>query len=175
LFFKENPMPETAEQYRNRLYGHLEGSDPLALMAAAPKKLESLIKDVSAAKIRRRPAPGKWSIAEIVVHLADVELVAGYRIRLILGNPGGPIQAFDQDVWAEKMEYQKRDIRKSLEMYRALRQANLALLKSLTPAQWKQYGMHSERGQESLETMIQMFAGHDINHREQVKRILAPK
>ena len=166
-------MPETAEQYRNRMKSHLEGHDPLTLMAAAPKKLEGMLKGVSAAKMRRKPAPGKWSIAEIVVHLADVEIVVGYRIRLILGNPGGPIQAFDQDAWAEKMEYQRRDVRKSLEMYRSLRQANMALLKSLKPAQWQQYGMHSERGQENIETIVRMFAGHDINHRDQVKRILA--
>jgi hypothetical protein len=166
-------MPETAEQYRNRMKSHLEGHDPLTLMAAAPKKLEGMLKGVSAAKMRRKPAPGKWSIAEIVVHLADVEIVVGYRIRLILGNPGGPIQAFDQDAWAEKMEYQRRDVRKSLEMYRSLRQANMALLKSLKPAQWQQYGMHSERGQENIETIVRMFAGHDVNHREQVKRILA--
>ena len=166
-------MPETAEQYRNRMKSHLEGHGPLALMTAAPKKLESLLKGVSAAKLRRRPATGKWSIAEIVLHLADVEIVAGYRIRVILGNPGGPIQAFDQDAWAEKMDYQKRDVRKALEMYRSLRQANVALLKSLTKAQWQQYGLHSERGQENIETIVRMFAGHDINHRDQVKRILA--
>jgi hypothetical protein len=168
-------MPETTEQYRNRMYSHLEGGDPIALMAAAPKKLESLIKGATTAKMRRRPAPGKWSIAEIVTHLADTELVGGYRIRTILGAPGGPIQAFDQDLWAANMEYQKRDARKSLELYKALRQANLGLLKSLTPEQWKQYGMHAERGQESIETIVRMFAGHDINHREQVKRIIAGK
>jgi hypothetical protein len=168
-------MPETTEQYRNRMYSHLEGSDPIALMAAAPKKLESLIKGATTAKMRRRPAPGKWSISEIVTHLADTELVGGYRIRTILGAPGGPIQAFDQDLWAANMEYQKRDARKSLELYKSLRQANLALLKSLTPEQWKQYGMHAERGQESIETIVRMFAGHDINHREQVKRIMGGK
>jgi hypothetical protein len=168
-------MPETADQYRNRMYSHLESGDPLALMAAAPKKLEGLIKGVSTSKMRRKPAPGKWSISEIVAHLADTELVGGYRIRTILGAPGGPIQAFDQDVWAANMEYQKRDAKKSLELYRALRLANLALLKSLTPQQWKQYGMHAERGQESIETIVRMFAGHDINHREQVKRIVVSR
>ena len=168
-------MAETAEQYRNRMYSYLEGRDPLALLAAAPQKLERLIKNASAAKVHQRPAPGKWSICEIVVHLADTELVGGFRIRMILGDPGGPIQAFDQDAWAAAMQYQKRNVRKSLEQYSALRQANITLLKSLTPAQWKQYGMHSERGMESVETIVRMFAGHDINHMEQVKRILSLK
>src|SRR5947207_15552941 len=111
-------MPETAEQYRNRMYSHLQGRDPLTLLAAAPKKLERLIKDVPAAKLRRRPAPEKWSICEIVAHLADTELVGGYRIRMILGAPGAQIQAFDQDEWAAAMQYQKRNVRKSLDQFR---------------------------------------------------------
>ena len=168
-------MPETAEQYRNRMYSHVQGRDPLALLATAPRRLEGLIKGISAAKLRKRPAPGKWSICEIVAHLGDTEFVGGYRIRTILGAPGAPIPAFDQDKWADAMQYQKRNVRQSLDQFRALRQANLSLLKSLTPQQWKQYGMHAERGQESIETIVRMFAGHDINHMEQINRILAVK
>jgi len=168
-------MPETPEQYRSRMYSHIEGRDPLALLAAAPKKLERLLKGVSPAKARRRPAPGKWSISEIVAHLGDTELVGGYRIRMILGAPGTPIQAFDQDDWAAALQYQKRDVKKSLEQFRVLREANLRLLKSLTAEQWKQSGMHAERGVESVETIVRMFAGHDINHRLQVERILDAK
>jgi uncharacterized damage-inducible protein DinB len=165
-------MFETAEQYRNRMYGHLQGRDPLALLAAAPQELERLIRDVPETKLRQRPAPGKWSICEIVAHLADTELVGGYRIRMILGSPGTQIQAFDQDKWAAAMQYQKREVPKSLDQFRALREANLSLLKSLTPEQWRQYGIHSERGEESIEVIVRMFAGHDINHREQIQRIL---
>jgi len=168
-------MPETAEQYRARMYGHLGTSDPLKLHAAAPAKLAKLLKGVSGAKSRKRPAPGKWSIAEIVAHIADTELVGGYRIRAILGAPGGPIIGFDQDVWVTALHYDKRDLKKSFEQYRALREANLALLKTLTPEQWKQSGMHNERGEESVETIVRMFAGHDLNHFQQIERILAAK
>ena len=73
------------------------------------------------------------------------------------------------------LHYDKRDLRKSFEQYRGLREANLALLKSLTPEQWKHHGMHSERGEESVETIVLMFAGHDINHLGQIERILAQK
>ena len=90
-------MQETVEQYRQRMLNHLEGRDPLKLQAAAPKTLARLLKGVSASKARKQPAPGKWSIAEIAAHLADTELVGGYRIRTILGAPGAPIQGFDQD------------------------------------------------------------------------------
>jgi DinB superfamily len=168
-------MKETAEEYRNRMFAHIEGQQPLKLQAVAPKRLAKLLKGVSAAKARKRPAPEKWSITEIVAHIADTELVSGYRIRTILGAPGAPIQAFDQDDWAASLRYGKRNVRKSFEQYRALREANLALVKSITPAQWKQHGLHAERGEESVERIVQMMAGHDINHFQQIERILATK
>jgi hypothetical protein len=168
-------MQETAEQYRQRMYSYVNGRDPVKLQTAAPGKLAKLLKGVSAATARKRSAPEKWSIAEIVAHLADTELVGGYRIRTILGAPGAPIQGFDQDAWAARMRYNRRDTRKSFEQYRALRDANLALLKSLTPEQWKQHGVHSERGPESVETIVRMFAGHDLNHFGQIERILKTK
>ena len=168
-------MQETVDQYRKRMLSHLEGRDPLKLQAAAPAKLAKLLKGVSAAKARKRPAPGKWSIAEIVAHIADTELVGGYRIRAILGQPGTQIIGFDQDAWVTALHYDKRDLRKSFEQYRGLREANVALLKSLTPEQWKHHGMHSERGEESVETIVLMFAGHDINHFAQIERILSAK
>src|SRR6516162_11619422 len=168
-------MQETAEQYRQRLFSYVSGNDPLKLQAVAPAKLARLLKGVSPAKTRKRPAPGKWSIAEIVAHLADTELVGGYRLRAILGAPGGPIIGFDQDAWVTALHYDKRSLGKSLEQYRVLREANLALLKTLTPEQLKHHGIHSERGVESVETIVRMFAGHDLNHFQQIELILGAK
>jgi uncharacterized damage-inducible protein DinB len=168
-------MQETAEQYRKRMYGYIEGRDPLKLEAAAPAKLAKLLKGLSPATARKRPAPDKWSISEIVAHISDTELVSGFRIRAILGQPGTPIMGFDQDAWVKALHYDKRDLKKSYQQYRALREANLALLKSLTPEQWKHEGMHSERGPESVETILRMMAGHDLNHFGQIERILAAK
>jgi hypothetical protein len=168
-------MQETAEQYRERMFGYVGKENPLKLQAAAPKKLERLLKGVTASKARKRPAPGKWSISEIVAHIADTEIVGGYRIRAILGEPGTQIIGFDQDAWVTALHYEKRDLRKSFAQYRALRETNLALLKTLSPEQWKHHGMHNERGAESVETITRMFAGHDINHMQQIERILSVK
>jgi hypothetical protein len=168
-------MAETADQYRQRLFGYLGGKDPLKLLAAAPGKLARLLKNVSPASVRKRPAPEKWSIAEIVAHIADTELVGGYRIRAILGAPGGPIIGFDQDAWVKALHYDKRGLQKAFEQYSVLREANVALLKTLSPEQWKHHGVHSERGAETVETIARMFAGHDLNHFEQIERILAAK
>jgi len=168
-------MKETPQQYTQRVVGYTEGKPPLQVQAATPKKLDRLIKGVSTAKLRKRPAPEQWSVSHILAHLADAEMVGGFRMRLILGAPGTPVAAFDQDAWVKNCHYEKRDPRKSVEQFRVVREANLALLKSLTPEQWKHYGMHSERGQETIEHIVRMFAGHDINHLQQIERILAGK
>jgi hypothetical protein len=168
-------MSETAQQYSQRILGHIEGKDALKSQSVAAKKLERLIKGVPASKLRKRSAPDKWSAGEILAHLADAEIVIAWRIRAILGAPGTPIQAYDQDAWAAVGSYAKRDPRKSIEQFRAMRDANLAFYKSLRPEQWKQSGLHSERGEESIERIAHMIAGHDINHILQMERILAPK
>ncbi len=168
-------MQETPQQYTARMLNNTAGQQPLKVQAATAKKLERLIKGVPAAKLRKRPAPDKWSVSEILAHLADAEMVGGWRIRLILGSPGTPITAFDQDTWVTALHYDKRDPRKAVEQFRVTREANLALLKSLTPEQWQHHGMHSERGQETVEHIAKMFAGHDLNHLRQIERILAPK
>ena len=168
-------MQETPQEYTQRMLGQSGGKDPLKVQAATAAKLGRLIQRTTAAKLRKRPAPGKWSAGEILAHLADCEIVTGWRMRQILGAPGTPIQAFDQDAWAAAGHYEKRDARKSLEQFRAAREANLALLKSLTPAQWKHHGMHAERGVETIEHITCMMAGHDLNHLGQIERIVAPK
>lgn len=168
-------MQETADQYRHRMFSYLNGRDPVKMQAAAPVKLASLLKGISPAKARKRPGPGKWSISEIVAHLADTELVGGYRIRVILGAPGGPIIGFDQDAWVTALHYDKRNLRESFAQYSTLRAANLALLKTLTPEQWNCHGVHNERGAETVRTIVQMFAGHDLNHFQQIAQILAAK
>jgi hypothetical protein len=168
-------MDENVKQYTQRILGYIDGQDPLKIQAATPKKLERLIKGVTPAKLRKKPAPDRWSVAEILAHLADVEIVVGWRIRSILGAPGTEVQAYDQNAWNASLHYDKRDPRKDLVQQRILRDANLALLKTLTPEQWKQFGIHSERGQESIEHTVRMIAGHDVNHIQQIERTLAAR
>jgi DinB superfamily len=165
-------MAETAQQYTQRILSHSTGQEPLKVLAATPKKLERLVARKSPATLRKRPAPGKWSVQEILAHLADVEVVVGWRVRSVLGAPGIAIQAFDQDAWTQALHYDKRDPRESIAQIKAVRAANLALYKSLTPEQWKHYGIHSERGQESVEHIARMIAGHDLNHIQQIEAIL---
>jgi hypothetical protein len=167
-------MPETAQQYSRRILSNAKGKAPIEVQSATNSRLTQLVDGVSSEKLHQRPEPEKWSVAEILAHLADVEIVVGWRMRSILGNPGTPVQAFDQDAWVKSGHYEKCDPKKSLELHRVLREANLALLASLSPEQWKHFGMHAERGRESMEHFVQMMAGHDINHIIQIERILIP-
>jgi len=165
-------MKESPQQYTTRILGHSEGMQPLAVQSTTAKKIASLIKGVSLARLRKRPSPDKWSVNEIVIHLADAEVAIGFRMRLILGSPGTPVSAFDQDSWVTSLHYDKRSPSQAIEHFRVAREANLSLLKWLSPGQWKDYGMHSERGKESMEHMVRLTAGHDLNHLRQIEQIL---
>jgi uncharacterized damage-inducible protein DinB len=167
-------MPETVEQYRNRMLSNIKGQDPLKVQATTPQKLARLLKGVPRTKLRKRPEPAKWSVHEIVTHMADTEIVYGFRVRLILGQPGAPLASFDQDQWVTALHYDKRDTATALEQFAALREATLNMLKTITPEQWKHFGLHSERGEESVERSVAMIAGHDVNHLAQIERILKP-
>ena len=164
-------MKETTQQYMQRVLGYVEGKDPLKVQQATTARLQKLIKPLNKRQLSARPAPDKWSIQEILAHLAECELVAGWRIRMILNNDGAEIQAFDQDTWAKTSDYTHADPKRSLEMFRVLREANLALLNSIPEEKWNNHGMHQERGKETIAHIVRMFAGHDLNHLQQVERL----
>jgi hypothetical protein len=76
-------MKETPQQYTQRILSYIEGKEPLAVQAATAERLSQLIKGVSTSELRRRPAPEKWSVSEIIAHLADSEIIIGFRLRFI--------------------------------------------------------------------------------------------
>ena len=165
-------MPETVVEYTQRLLGYAEGSDPLSIQASTADKLSSLIKDRTREQLFRAPAPGKWSIAQIMAHLADAELAIAWRLRQILSSNAVALQAYDQDSWASTFNYADRDPHESLSTFRALRAADVTLLKSVPKALWDNYGMHQERGKETIHHMVRMTAGHDLNHLRQIEKVV---
>ncbi len=164
-------MQETPQQYIQRILGYIEGKEPLEVQQETAKKLAKLVKPLSKKQLSTRPEPGKWSIAEILAHLVDAEIAGSWRMRLIIGNDGVPVQAFDQDVWAKTFDYGRREPKDSLETFRVLRENNLRMLKALPKNLWENHGMHQERGRETIAHIVRMFAGHDLNHLAQVERI----
>ena len=167
-------MQETPQQYAQRILSYVESADPLRIQQATAKKLASLIKGKNKKQLTRRPAPGKWSVAEVMAHLADVEIAIGWRLRLVLTANAVSIQAYDQDAWAAAFGYARRDSRHSLELFRTNRDANIRLLKSVPRKLWENYGVHQERGNENVERIVRMVAGHDLNHLKQIEGILKP-
>lgn len=165
-------MNETPEEYTKRIRGYVNGKEPLKIQKSTAKKLQKLIKPLSKKQMKKRPGPGQWSIAEILAHLADAEVVGSWRMRLILGNTGQPIQAYDQEVWADTFKYGDRDPKESLKVFRVLRENNLSLLKRIPDPLWENHGMHAERGKETISRIVEMFAGHDLNHLKQVEKIV---
>lgn len=164
-------MKETPQEYTKRIRGYVDSKDPLKIQKSTAKKLQKLIKPLSKKQMKRRPGPDRWSIAEILAHLSDAEVVGSWRLRLILGNSGLPIQAYDQEVWAKTFNYADRDPKESLKVFRVLRENNLELLKSVPAELWENHGVHAERGKETIARIVEMFAGHDLNHLQQVEKI----
>ncbi len=165
-------MRETMKQYTRRILGYVEGKNPLRVQLESPKRLAHLVQGVPKRELLRRPRPGKWSVGEILAHLAETELVWAYRLRMKLTRSGTLIQAMDQNAWARVSRYRTMDPDRSLELFTVLRENNLALQRSLTPAQWLRHGVHEERGKETVRKLSRLMAGHDLNHLMQIEGIL---
>jgi uncharacterized damage-inducible protein DinB len=165
-------MGEAAERYKARLAAYVEGKDPLAMQRQAPRTLAELIAGVSETKLSLKPAPGKWSVTEILAHMAEDELSSTWRYRQILEHDGPELLGFDQDMWARLGDYASWKPQDALEMFRLLREANLRMFAQLTPDQWRRHGVHAERGKLTVQELCRHMAAHDINHIDQVRKIL---
>jgi uncharacterized damage-inducible protein DinB len=160
------------QQYAKRLRSYTDGKDFVAMQESAPNLLAQMIEGIPAEVLRTKPAPGKWSVAEIVAHLADDELVTYWRYRQMLENSGCALPGFDQDEWARLGDYASKDSAESLQFFRLLRSSNLQLLRRLSADEWQRNGIHAERGPMSVEDLARHMAAHDVNHFEQIKKIL---
>jgi uncharacterized damage-inducible protein DinB len=164
-------VTNTAE-YVARIRGYAQGQDPLVLQRRTPEILAELLADVSDARLRTRPSADKWSIGEILAHLAEDEIASGWRYRQMVEHNGLELDGFDQDLWARLGGYDSRPPQESLALFRLLRGANLQFLEALAPEQWECFGIHVERGRMTVRELATHMAGHDANHVEQVRRIL---
>ena len=157
---------------RERYVQALGGLDPIESMHRVPKRLKKLVKDVSEKRLAARPQPGKWSIKEVVAHLADHEIVLGTRFRFVAALDRPPITGYDQDAFVARLGVDKTTTEELLKDFTSVRKANVRLLQRLPLEARTRVGIHSERGEESLEDMIVMYAGHDLIHLAQIERML---
>lgn len=169
-----NPASRSVEQakaYTAAVLGLLEGHDPLAILRSTPSALAHAIDGLSAEQLSQPESEGKWSIRQVMQHLADSDLVWGYRLRMVLAHDRPQITGYDQDLWADRLGYADADSRQALDDFRVLRLANLRLLDRASAHDLKRVGVHAERGEESIEHMIRLYAGHDLLHLRQLERI----
>ena len=162
---------EEAQAYTAAVLGLVGSEKPLEILAATESRLRDAIRGLSKAQLARREAPDKWSINHVLRHLADSEIVWGWRMRMALAHDRPPITGYDQDAWADKLGYGDADAEQSISEFAVLRAGNLRLLSRATPEDLKRVGVHAERGEESVAHMMKLYAGHDILHLNQIDRI----
>jgi hypothetical protein len=168
------PAPNPVTQvnaYIDSLFDALGTRDPLQVLADTPDALRMVTKGIGRHKLATPEAPGKWSLVQVVQHLADSEIVGAFRFRMVLAHDRPPIPGYDQDLWANRLKYSEADLDNALDQFTSARRANVRLFQSTTPAERERFGVHSERGEESIAKMMRMYAGHDLVHLRQMARI----
>lgn len=148
----------------------LEGRPAIEVIAKTPAALQSLVMRAKSDQLTRTPAPGKWSVAEILAHLADCELVFGFRLRQTIAEDNHTIQPFDQDKWATT--YKKVSAEQALSVFSALRDWNLGFIRDSGPSAMSRKVTHPERGAMTFKTLVETMGGHDTNHIRQVEALL---
>jgi hypothetical protein len=168
-------VSETFEAYTARILGYARGKDTRRILRSTPSLLKKRISAAPRGKLTRPPAPGKWSIAQILGHLSETEMLWGYRIRMILEKDGVELLGMDQDAWVRNSRHDRIPPKRSLERFAAMRDANLDLLGILTPRQLGRHGRHSQFGRLTISKIESLIACHDINHSRQITTILAKR
>jgi len=166
-------MNETVQEYVARITGMLGDRDPLTVLTETPGRLRSLVTAATPDQLTWTSAPTRWSITQIVGHLADAEVVGAWRFRSVLAEDGVQIAAYDQNAWAAAFRYEQVPAAESLALFETLRAATLRVLRTVDPTRLQHTGVHRERGPESITRIAEMYAGHDLNHLAQIERLLA--
>jgi hypothetical protein len=162
-----------AAAYTQALLDILGTRDPIEVLREMVPWLTVRTLGLDDATLRRAEAPGKWSVIEVVQHLADSDLVFGFRLRMILAEDRPPLQGYDQDEWARTLQYREVQLETALDQLRSVRAANIRVLRSASATLLERVGLHSERGPESAAFLLRLMGGHDLVHRRQIDRILS--
>ena len=134
--------------------------------------VERSLAEFPAERLTARPLAGKWSVCEIVQHLADSEMRAAIRLRQLLTEENAQIQGYDQDAYAARLRYNERpDIRPALDALRGARQTSAQLLSLMTDEDWARSGRHPEHDSYTAEDWLRIYAAHAHGHAAQIDRL----
>jgi hypothetical protein len=164
---------EQARDYTAAILDLVGTRDPMEVLSGTPDAVRRKVTGLPDSQLSAPEASGKWSMRQVVRHLADSDLVWGYRMRMVLAHDRPPLTGYDQDLWAERLGYDRADVEQALQELAILRRSNLGLLAGASDDDRKRVGVHAERGEESVDHMIRMYAGHDLLHLRQLDRIRA--
>ncbi|HEU4355007.1 MAG TPA: DinB family protein [Actinomycetota bacterium] len=165
-----DPVAEPAA-YQRLLLDLLGEDDPGSVQAEAVGAWRALVMEAGD-DVSTRPEPTEWSVLECLGHACDAELVTSGRYRWAIAQDVPPLVGYDQDLWVERLEHAHDDPAELLDLFGALRGANLSLWVRTTPERRARVGMHAERGPESVDLMFRLLAGHDRFHLAQARRAL---
>lgn len=144
----------------------------IAQYAEGPDRLEAALSRVPAQALQWRPAPGKWTVHEVVIHCADSETNSSMRIRYLVAEEHPTIIGYDQDRWTTVLDYHALPLQPALTTIRAVRANTLPLIRRLTPEQWARMGTHTESGAFGAEDWLRVYAIHLHQHERQILRNL---
>jgi hypothetical protein len=163
--------PDEISAYVTALLDILGDRDPIEVLRETPDALRQGVRGMSEAQLSTPEGPGKWSVRQLIQHLADSELVGAFRFRMALAHDAPELPGYDQDAWARALRYEHSAIDDALGDFARLRQSNLRLLTRTTPEERLRVIPHAERGDDPLGHRIKLYAGHDLVHRRQLARI----
>ena len=142
------------------------------LRAFAPR-LADAVRDLSEAQLSQLEGPGRWSVADVVAHLADLELVYAVRIRTIVAGAGEtPLPALDQNAWVERV-HRREPVNELLEQFGYLRRINLIFIARLNEEELSRSGIHPQYGPLTVAGAAARMERHDLKHLAQIERIKA--
>jgi len=169
----EPRTPETSAAYVRAVLELVGDRDPLSILGETPARIIRVLDGVPQDALYVEEEPGKWSVAQVVQHLADSELVWGCRLRRILAETRPALHGYDQDEWSVRLGYDEVELEDAMDLFVPLRRSNLRLLRRAGPEEMDRTAVHAERGEADLSTLIRLNAGHDLAHLRQIERIRA--
>ncbi|HVP53166.1 MAG TPA: DinB family protein [Terriglobales bacterium] len=162
-------MATATNPYTSRIL-ELLGDEPFfGILESTPAKLQQHFDRLGPQGLKKSYGPGKWTAGQIFCHLADAELAIGFRTRQCVAEPNHRIQPWDQDIWARN--YARQDPAAAVKAFVPLRAWNLSFWRTLNAEDLARVAFHPERGNESVETILKLLAGHDLNHLAQLEQI----
>lgn len=154
MHMSEAPLDELLERFRR-----------------GPELVAAVLTGAAGSELDFKPGPGQWSIRQIVCHLADSEIVAAERFRRVIAEDQPVIQTYDQDAWAERLDYNRRRLSQAMETFRRIRQENYELLRGLSPEVFQKTAEYPGRGVFTLEQLVELYARHAEKHAVQIQRV----